>query len=102
MAKMILNFEGLEGVKLKRSVEAFSMERGQTLEETMLPFLRGISQQVGVNANDDEVDQEDALARAEKRGAKAKAGRDARAAETARLQANSDPHAETAKQGDVP
>lgn len=89
MANLNLKLEGPEGAKLKRSVEAFALQQGVTVEDVFLPTLRAIAQQVGLDANDDETDQEAALAKAARKGSKAKAEREARAVEAARIQAES-------------
>lgn len=83
MAKIVLNYEGPEGTKLKRALEAFALERGESVEAAMLPYLRGIAQQIGLDANDDESDQEGSLSKAERRANKAGQARKDRAAEAA-------------------
>lgn len=90
MAKIALNYPGANGAKYQRSLDAFALQQGKTPEEIMEPILRGIAQQVGLDANDDEMDQEAALAKAERKGNKAKADRETRAAEAARLVAESE------------
>jgi len=90
MAKIVLNYPGANGAKFQRSLDAFALQQGKTPEEIMEPILRGIAQQVGVNFNDDEADQDESLTKAERQGAKAKQARDDRAAETARLVAESE------------
>lgn len=90
MAKIVLNIEGAEGTKLKRALEAHALEQGQTVEECLLPVLRGIAQHVGLDANDDETDQEASLAKAERKAVRAKQARDDRAAEVQRLAAESE------------
>lgn len=90
MAKIVLNIDTPDAAKLKRAMEAHALEQGQTVEECLLPVLRGIAQHVGLDANDTEEDQEASLAKAERRGSRAKQASDDRAAEAARLQAESD------------
>ena len=70
MPKLVLNLDGPDGPKLKRSVEAFALQQGATVEEAMMPFLRGIAQQMGVDATDDEADQETRLSHSERRAAR--------------------------------
>lgn len=90
MTKIVLNLETPDGGKLKRALEAHALQQGQTVEECLLPVLRGIAQHVGLDANDTEEDQEASLAKAERRGSRAKQARDGRAAEAARLVAESE------------
>lgn len=90
MTKIVLNLDTPDAGKLKRALEAHALQQGQTVEECLLPVLRGIAQHVGLDANDEEADQEAALAKAERKGNKAKADREARAAEAARLAAESE------------
>lgn len=90
MGNINLKLEGPEGAKLKRALEAHALQQGQTVEECLLPVLRGIAQQVGLDANDDETDQEESLKRAERKGARTQADREARAAEAAHLAAESE------------
>lgn len=91
MAKINLNYDGNpNGGKYKRALEALALQQGQTPEEIMEVYLKGIAQQMGVDANDDETDQEAALTRSERKGAKAKQARADRADEAAKLQAESD------------
>lgn len=90
MAKIVLNIDTPDAAKLKRAMEAHALEQGQTVEECLLPVLRGIAQHVGLDANDTEEDQEAILAKAERRGSRAKQARDGRAAEAARLVAESE------------
>lgn len=90
MAKIVLNIDTPDAGKLKRALEAHALQQGQTVEECLLPVLRGIAQHVGLDANDDEAGQEESLTRAERRGTKAKQGREAIAAEAARLVAESE------------
>jgi hypothetical protein len=86
MAKIVLNYDGNpNGAKYKRSLEAFALQQGKTPEEIMEPIMRGIAQQVGLDANDSEEDQEASLAKAERKGARAKQAREDRASEAARL-----------------
>ena len=70
MAKIVLNIDTPDAAKLKRAMEAHATQQGQTIEECLLPTLRGIAQQMGIDANDDEADQEAALTRAERRAAR--------------------------------
>ena len=70
MANLNLKLEGPEGAKLKRSVEAFALQQGATVEDVLLPTLRAIAQQIGIDANDDETDQEASLSRSERRAAR--------------------------------
>lgn len=70
MAKLVFNFEGTDGAKLKRAFDSFCMQNGQTGEEVLLPTLRGIAQQMGVDANDTDEDQEATLSRSEGRAAR--------------------------------
>lgn len=98
MAKIVLNIEGAEGTKLKRAVEAHALEQGQTVEECLLPTLRGIAQHVGVNFAEDETDQEEAVSRAESDARKAESRRVEAAAERSRLAAEAEkPKTATAK-----
>ncbi len=90
MAKIVLNIDTPDAAKLKRAMEAHALQQGQTVEECLLPVLRGIAQHVGLDANDDEAVQEESLTRAERRGTKAKQGREAIAAEAVRLAAESE------------
>lgn len=99
MPKIVLNIDTPDAGKLKRSLEAHALQQGQTIEECLLPVLRGIAQHVGLDANDDEADQDAALSRAERKANKAKADRESRAAEAARMQAES---VERQRAADVP
>lgn len=91
MAKLVLDLSEVpNGAKLKRAVETHALELGQTVEQCLLPTLRGIAEQVGINANDDETDQEASLAKAERRAARTKQARDERNAEALRLAAESE------------
>ena len=67
MAKIVLNIDTPDAAKLKRAMEAHALEQGQTVEECLLPVLRGIAQHVGLDANDSTEEQEEALSRAERR-----------------------------------
>lgn len=90
MASINLKYPGPIGAKYQRALDAFALQQGQSAEDVMEPYLRGIAQQMGVDANDDETDQEAALTRAERKGTKAKQERAERAAEAVRLQAESE------------
>lgn len=90
MAKIVLNIDTPDAGKLKRAMEAHALQQGQTVEECLLPVLRGIAQHVGLDANDDEAGQEESLTRAERKATRAKQARDGRAAEAARLVAESE------------
>lgn len=70
MAKIVLNYPGPIGAKYSRALEAFALQQGQSIEDVMEPYLRGIAQQIGVNANDDEADQNASLEIAERRAAR--------------------------------
>lgn len=70
MAKIVLNIDTPDAAKLKRALEAHALQQDQTVEECLLPTLRGIAQQMGVNANDDEADQNASLEIAERRAAR--------------------------------
>lgn len=67
MAKIVLTIETPDAAKLKRALEAHATIQGITIEEFLIPVLRGIAQHVGLNANDTEEDQEFSLSRAERR-----------------------------------
>ena len=51
MAKIVLNIDTPDAAKLKRALEAHALEQGRTVEEALLPVLRGIAQHVGLDAN---------------------------------------------------
>lgn len=70
MAKIVLNIDGPEGTKIRRALDAFALLHGQTVEESLMPTLRGIAQQMGVDANDTDEDQEANLSRSEGRAAR--------------------------------
>ena len=70
MAKIVLNIDTPDAGKLKRALEAHALQQGQTVEECLLPVLRGIAQHVGLDANDDETDQNASLEIAERRAAR--------------------------------
>ena len=88
MAKINLNYDGNpNGAKYRRALEAFALQQGQSAEDIMETYLRGIAQQLGVSFADEESEQEASLTTAERKGTKAKKARDVRAAEATRLQA---------------
>lgn len=71
MAKLNLNYDGNpNGAKYKRALDSLALQQGQTPEEIMEIYLRGIAQQMGIDANDDEADQEASLSRSERRAAR--------------------------------
>lgn len=90
MANINLKYPGPIGTKYQRALEALALQQGCTVEDVLEATLKGIAQQMGVDFNDTDDDQDASLKRAENRGTKAKQAREDRAAEAARLQAESD------------
>ena len=70
MATITLKYPGPTGAKYLRALDAFALQQGQTVEETIEPYLKGIAQQVGVDANDTDEDQEATLSKSERRAAR--------------------------------
>jgi len=68
MAKINLNYDSNPNSgKYKRALEAFALQQGQSAEEVMEVYLRGIAQQMGIDANDTDEEQEATLAKSERR-----------------------------------
>ena len=67
MTEIIFRIDGAEGVKLKRALEAFALEKGVSTGDLIKPWLRGIAQQIGLDASHEEAYQESALLSAENR-----------------------------------
>lgn len=70
MASINLKYPGANGAKYLRALDAFALQQGQTAEDILEPYLRSISQQMGVDANDTDEDQEATLAKSERRAAR--------------------------------
>ncbi|MBK9580295.1 MAG: hypothetical protein IPO40_24785 [Fibrobacteres bacterium] len=70
MATINLKYQGATGAKYMRALNAFALQQGQSIDDVMEPYLRGIAQQMGIDANDTDEDQEAILSRSEGRAAR--------------------------------
>lgn len=69
MATINLKYQGATGAKYLRALNAFALQQGQSIDDVMEPYLRGIVQQMGIDANDTDEDQEATLSKSERRAA---------------------------------